>query len=65
MYLTTHFIDNEWNLHKKILNFRQVISHTGEAMAKFVESCLHEWGLNRVLALTIDNATSNDIGFNT
>jgi len=29
-------------------------------MAKFVESCLHEWSLNRVLTLTVDNATSND-----
>jgi len=41
MCLTTHFINNDWNLHKRILNFCQVISHTGEAMAKFVESCLH------------------------
>ena len=62
MCLTAHFIDNDWILHKKILNFRQVISHTGEAMAKFVESCLHEWSLNRVLTLTVDNATSNDTG---
>jgi len=29
-------------------------------MAKFVESCLHEWGLNHVLTLTVDNDTSND-----
>ena len=60
MCLTAHFIDNDWNLYKKILNFRQVISHTGEAIAKFVESCLHEWGLSRVLTLTVDYATSND-----
>ena len=32
MCLTTHFIDNNWKLHKKILGFRQVRSHTGEAM---------------------------------
>jgi len=31
-------------------------------MTKFVESCLHEWGLSRVLTLTVDNATSNDTG---
>jgi len=31
-------------------------------MAKFVESCLHEWGLNHVLTLIVDNATSNDTG---
>ena len=60
MCLTVQFINNDWNLHKKILNFCQVISNTGEAMAKFVESCLHEWGLSCVLTLTVDNATSND-----
>ena len=60
MCLTTNFIDNDRKLNKKILNFRQVRSHMREAMAKFVESCLNEWGLNHVMSLTIDNASSND-----
>jgi len=30
-------------------------------MAKFDESCLHEWGLNCVLTFIEDNATSNDM----
>jgi len=62
MCLIAHFIDNDWNLHKRILIFRRVISHIGEAMAKFVESCLHEWGLSHVLTLIVDNVTSNDTG---
>lgn len=31
-------------------------------MTKFVELCLNEWGLNLVLSLMVDNATSNDTG---
>ncbi|XP_029130253.1 zinc finger BED domain-containing protein RICESLEEPER 2, partial [Cajanus cajan] len=62
MCLTAHFIDNNWKLQKKVLNFCQVTSHTGKTMAKKVERCLSKWGLNRVLTLTVDNASSNDVG---
>ncbi|XP_020229505.1 zinc finger BED domain-containing protein RICESLEEPER 2 [Cajanus cajan] len=62
MCLTAHFIDNNWKLQKKVLNFCQVTSHTGKTMAKKVEHCLSKWGLNRVLTLTVDNASSNDVG---
>nr|KYP32091.1 Putative AC9 transposase [Cajanus cajan] len=55
MCLTAHFIDNSWKLQKKVLNFCQVTSHTRKTMAKKVE-------LNRVLTLTVDNASSNDVG---
>nr|KYP72582.1 Putative AC9 transposase [Cajanus cajan] len=61
MCLTAHFIDNNWKLQKKILNFCQVTSHSGKTMAKTVEHCLSSWGLNRVLSLTVDNASSNDV----
>uniref|UniRef100_A0A6N2ND59 BED-type domain-containing protein n=1 Tax=Salix viminalis TaxID=40686 RepID=A0A6N2ND59_SALVM len=30
MSLTAHWIDNEWKLHKRILNFCQVSNHTGK-----------------------------------
>ena len=60
MCLTAHFIDNDWKLHQKILNFRQERSYMGEAMTKFVESCLNELGLNHVLSFTVDNAASNN-----
>jgi hypothetical protein len=32
MSLTAHWIDNEWNLHKRILNFCQVSNHMGETI---------------------------------
>uniref|UniRef100_A0A0R0FBB8 hAT-like transposase RNase-H fold domain-containing protein n=1 Tax=Glycine max TaxID=3847 RepID=A0A0R0FBB8_SOYBN len=60
MSLTAHFIDNDWMLQKKVINFCQVKSHTGKNLTRMVESCLSSWGLTRVLSLTINNATSND-----
>ncbi|XP_057734179.1 zinc finger BED domain-containing protein RICESLEEPER 2-like [Arachis stenosperma] len=62
MCLTVHFIDVDWKLQKKILNFCQVTGHTGEIMAQNVEACLNSWKLNKILSLTIDNASSNDDG---
>ncbi|KAI5401151.1 hypothetical protein KIW84_065844 [Lathyrus oleraceus] len=62
MCVTAHFIDNNWHLQKKILTFCQVTSHTGDAMCATMKMCLNSWGLNRVLSLTVDNASSNDVG---
>ena len=44
MVLTAHFIDNNWTLHKKILNFCPIISHKGEDIGIAVEKCLLDWG---------------------
>ncbi|RYR09074.1 hypothetical protein Ahy_B05g077134 [Arachis hypogaea] len=54
MCLTVHFIDVDWKLQKRILNFCQVTGHTGEIMAQNK--------LNKILSLTVDNASSNDVG---
>ncbi|KAL2330892.1 hypothetical protein Fmac_018473 [Flemingia macrophylla] len=62
MCLMAHFIDNNWKLYKKIINFCQVTSHSGEIMAKSIELCLNSWGLHRILSFTVDNASSNDVG---
>ncbi|CAL5212803.1 unnamed protein product [Lathyrus oleraceus] len=62
MCLTGHYIDNNWKLQKNILNFTQVTDYTGEIMAKTVKKCLNGWELNRVLSVTVDNASSNDVG---
>lgn len=62
MSLTAHFIDDNWTLHKKILNFCPISGHSGEAIGKGVEKCLLEWGITRVMTITVDNASSNDVG---
>lgn len=61
MCVTAHFIDDNWNLHKKILNFCLVPNHKGETIGKTLEKCLHEWGIERVFTVTVDNASSNDV----
>ena len=62
MCLTAHFIDENWNLQKKIINFCQILSHKGEMIGKMVERCLVSWGISKVFTITVDNATSNDVG---
>ena len=61
MVLTAHFIDNQWTLQKRILNFCQIVNHKGETIGKQIESCLHEWGIESVFTVTVDNASSNDV----
>jgi len=43
--LTAHWIDNEWNLHKRILNFCQVSNHMREIIGQVIENCLLDWRL--------------------
>ncbi|XP_050262612.1 zinc finger BED domain-containing protein RICESLEEPER 2-like [Quercus robur] len=59
MSLTSHFIDDDWKLHKRILNFCQVDDHKGETIGRKIELCLREWGINGIFTLTVDNASSN------
>uniref|UniRef100_A0A803MEM5 BED-type domain-containing protein n=1 Tax=Chenopodium quinoa TaxID=63459 RepID=A0A803MEM5_CHEQI len=60
MCLTVHFIDNDWKLHKRILNFCPISSHRGDDIGKEIEKCLLDWGLEKVMCITVDNASSND-----
>ncbi|KAK9273474.1 hypothetical protein L1049_018284 [Liquidambar formosana] len=60
MCLTGHFIDKDWKLQKRILNFCVVTSHKGEVIGHAIESCLLEWGLENVCTITVDNASNND-----
>lgn len=61
MCLTAHFINSEWKLQKKILNFCQIPDHKEKTIGKMVEVCLINWGIKKVLSLTVDNANSNDV----
>lgn len=48
MCLIAHFIDNNWKLSNKILNFCQVTGHSRKVMAKFWEGFLNSWGLHDI-----------------
>ena len=61
MCLTAHFIDNDWKLRKRIINFCPISSHRGEAIEKVIEKCLRDWGIDKVFTITVDNATFNDV----
>ena len=60
MAVTAHFIDDDWNLNKKIISFVPVTSHKGEYIAKALESSVLEWGIKNAFIVTVDNASSND-----
>lgn len=62
MVLTAHFIDANWMLHKRILNFCVIPNHRGESIFRLLEECLVEWGIEKLLTITVDNASSNDAG---
>ena len=64
MCITAHYIDVNWNLHKKILNFCTVESHKGEIMGRDLDICLREWGVSKVFTVTVDNASSNTTSLN-
>lgn len=62
MALTCHFIDDKWQLRKRIINFTLLPSpHTGKNICAAIYSKLVLWNLDkRVFSLVLDNATSND-----
>ncbi|XP_038904452.1 zinc finger BED domain-containing protein RICESLEEPER 2-like [Benincasa hispida] len=60
MALTANFIDSKWNLHKRILSFTTVENHRGETIDKTIEKNLKSSGIDKVMTLTVDNASSND-----
>ncbi|KAM6571670.1 hypothetical protein CsatA_015750 [Cannabis sativa] len=59
--LTAHWVDDNWEMQKRIINFIQVPSHKGDLVGKELINCLNEWGISKVFAVTVDNASSNDV----
>ncbi|KAL8506688.1 hypothetical protein ACS0TY_017547 [Phlomoides rotata] len=61
--LASHFIDKDWVLQKRVLNFSLMPSpHTGVALSNKLLSMLSDWGIkNKLFALTLDNASANDV----
>ena len=61
--LTTHFINNDWELHKVTLNFAFMAPpHSGVALAEKIFSMISDWGIdNKIFSLTLDNASVNDV----
>ncbi|PRQ26489.1 putative ribonuclease H-like domain-containing protein [Rosa chinensis] len=60
MVLTAHFIDLNWKLHKRILNFCVIPNHKGKTIGKLVESLI-KWGIEKVFCIVVDNACPNEV----
>lgn len=60
--LTAHYIDEAWELKKKVLNFFMVDpSHTEEMHSEVIMTCLMEWDIDRKLfSMTSDSCSAND-----
>ncbi|KAG6667256.1 hypothetical protein CIPAW_01G089100 [Carya illinoinensis] len=63
MVVTCHFIDSDWHLQRRVLNFCNVPPpHTGLLIADALEKCFQNWGIeNKISSITVDNASSNNV----
>ncbi|XP_042983370.1 zinc finger BED domain-containing protein RICESLEEPER 2-like [Carya illinoinensis] len=60
MCITAHFIDSEWTLHKRIIGFKEIVDHKGASIGAMMDDCIQDWGIKKVLCITVDNASAND-----
>ncbi|XP_076918112.1 zinc finger BED domain-containing protein RICESLEEPER 1-like isoform X1 [Bidens hawaiensis] len=58
--ITAHFIDNDWNLHKRNIGFSPICGNNGEEIGQVIEKCLHDWGINNVLTISATNTSLNN-----
>ncbi|KAG2715479.1 hypothetical protein I3760_03G079800 [Carya illinoinensis] len=49
------------NLNYIILNFCMISNHKGETIGKCINSCLQDWGIDKIFTVTVDNASTNDV----
>ncbi|XP_028763726.1 zinc finger BED domain-containing protein RICESLEEPER 1-like isoform X1 [Neltuma alba] len=57
-----HYIDEEWTLQKKILNFITLdSSHTDDMLPEVIIKCLNEWDIDcKLFAITLDDCSIDD-----
>lgn len=55
--LTTHYISSDWELNKRILNYRYISYTHGESLYRFISQLFMEWNLDKKLfSMVVDNA---------
>ncbi len=61
--ITAHWVDSEWHLREALLDFAPLSgSHSGENLASvFIATCDKFGILPKILAITTDNASANDV----
>jgi hypothetical protein len=63
MCVTIHWIDDTWSMQKRIVNFVHVKGHhTGTKLSETFTELMVKWYIDkRIFALTLDNASSNEV----
>ena len=63
MCVTAHFIDANWVLQKRVLNFCHMPPpHNGVSLFENVYKLLSMWNIeNMIFWVTLDNASTNDV----
>ncbi|KAG2582497.1 hypothetical protein PVAP13_6KG109972 [Panicum virgatum] len=63
MCVTLHWIDDNWCIQKRIVNFVHVDSHhTGTKLSETFTELMVKWYVDkRLFALTLDNASANEV----
>ncbi|CAI9274760.1 unnamed protein product [Lactuca saligna] len=64
MVVTAHFITEDFVMHKRVVNLREVDTHKAEDMGRELLICINEWGMKNVMTMTVDNAKTNDATIN-
>lgn len=61
--LTVHFVDTNWSLQKRVLNFCFMPPpHSGVALCEKIYTLLCEWGIeSKLFSMTLDNASTNNV----
>ncbi|KAI3879842.1 hypothetical protein MKX03_000461 [Papaver bracteatum] len=58
---TSNAQNKSYMLHKLVINFFQILGHSGEVIGKMIEECLLDWELPGVFTITLDNVSANDL----
>ncbi|KAG6482666.1 hypothetical protein ZIOFF_059302 [Zingiber officinale] len=45
---------------RRRINFTKTTSHKGDDIGKVLETCLSNWGIDKVFTITVDNASTNE-----
>ncbi|GAA0150061.1 hypothetical protein LIER_09085 [Lithospermum erythrorhizon] len=63
MVITCHYVDRNWNLHKRVLSFVNVHPpHNGAALAKEVHRVSNIFEISdKIASMTVDNDSANDV----
>ncbi|KAG4164011.1 hypothetical protein ERO13_D01G209133v2, partial [Gossypium hirsutum] len=61
--VTTHWVDKDWKLQKRIIRFRALFPpYDGLNIADELVLCLSQWGIDKkIFSITLDNASYNDV----